>query len=75
MFWDQVLHVMVKVIVLDDWLLFVEIQDLDYDDVHELNDYIDDDDEDYDNDVVVVEEYLLVLAFVQQVLPCLVEQH
>jgi hypothetical protein len=49
---------MAKVIVLVDWLLFVEIPDLDFDDVHERNDYLDtDDDEADDNDVVVVEEH------------------
>jgi hypothetical protein len=47
---------MVKVIEHDDWLLFVEIQDLDYGDVHVLNEYSDDDDvdnDDYDKEIVV----------------------
>jgi hypothetical protein len=34
---------MEKVIVLDDWLHSDEIRDLDYDVVHELNEYDDDD--------------------------------
>jgi hypothetical protein len=46
---------MVIMIVLDCWLLFVEIPDLDYDDVHVMNEYFEDDDDDYTNDVVVEE--------------------
>ncbi len=44
---------MEKVSVLDDWLRFDEIQDLDYDVVHELNEYHDDDDDGDDMESVV----------------------
>jgi hypothetical protein len=47
---DQYQHVTEKVIVLDGWLLFDEILDLDYDVVHALNEYHDDDYDYYGSD-------------------------
>ncbi len=71
MFLDQFQHVMEKVIVLYDWLLFDEILDLDYDVARVLNEYYDDDDDDmeFGLDVLRYSTLLLMLreALVQQV--------